>query len=199
MAPNQSFFFHVSVLQESPRVGVRWSIITLNGLSYKDAGEYRCQARNMAGISEAPIKLKVVGVTRLSRPPKRKSQKTSTKSSSKQRKANQTTTTTNTASIKENQRLQNIIPPSINKTQTSSNVVPKLFPVDKRRKMNSSDVKKKTQTSIKPTPEPPENSTSALLSETFVWGTLKSVRICFLLQQWKGVAYKTPFISFPVN
>eukprot|EP00064_Thunnus_orientalis_P009698 superscaffoldBa00001248_g9724 len=48
-----------SFMQESPRVGVRWSIISLNGLSYKDAGEYRCQARNMAGISEAPIKLKV--------------------------------------------------------------------------------------------------------------------------------------------
>ncbi|XP_036928217.1 leucine-rich repeat, immunoglobulin-like domain and transmembrane domain-containing protein 3b [Acanthopagrus latus] len=155
-----------SFVQESPRVGVRWSIITLNGLSYKDAGEYRCQARNMAGISEAPIKLKVVGVTRLSRPPKRKSQKTSTKSSSKQRKANQTTT--NTATIKENQRLQKIIPPSINKTQTSSNRVSKLFPVDRRRKMNSSDVRKKTQTSIKSIPEPPENSTTALLSETFV-------------------------------
>ncbi|XP_073323172.1 leucine-rich repeat, immunoglobulin-like domain and transmembrane domain-containing protein 3b [Pagrus major] len=157
-----------SFMQESPRVGVRWSIITLNGLSYKDAGEYRCQARNMAGISEAPIKLKVVGVTRLSRLPKRKSQKTSTKSSSKYRKPNQTTTTTNTASIKENQRLQNITPPSFNKTQNSSNVVSKLFPVDKRRKMNSSDAKKKTQTPIKSTPEPPENSTTALLSETFV-------------------------------
>uniref|UniRef100_A0A087XWB1 Leucine-rich repeat, immunoglobulin-like and transmembrane domains 3b n=1 Tax=Poecilia formosa TaxID=48698 RepID=A0A087XWB1_POEFO len=51
-----------SFMQESPRVGVRWSIISLNGLSYKDAGEYRCQARNMAGISEAPIKLKVMGI-----------------------------------------------------------------------------------------------------------------------------------------
>ncbi|CAF98172.1 unnamed protein product, partial [Tetraodon nigroviridis] len=48
------------VMQNSPQVGVRWSIIILNGLSYKDAGEYRCRARNMAGISEAPIKLKVV-------------------------------------------------------------------------------------------------------------------------------------------
>ncbi|KAM7404167.1 hypothetical protein PAMA_004547 [Pampus argenteus] len=57
-------------IQESPRVGVRWSIISLNGLSYKDAGEYRCKARNMAGISEAPIQLKVVGVTRLPRLPK---------------------------------------------------------------------------------------------------------------------------------
>ncbi|XP_070403265.1 leucine-rich repeat, immunoglobulin-like domain and transmembrane domain-containing protein 3b isoform X1 [Nothobranchius furzeri] len=70
-----------SFLQESPRVGVRWSIISLNGLSFKDAGEYRCQARNMAGISEATIKLKVIGVSKLSRPPKKKSQITRIKSS----------------------------------------------------------------------------------------------------------------------
>ncbi|XP_026162331.1 leucine-rich repeat, immunoglobulin-like domain and transmembrane domain-containing protein 3b [Mastacembelus armatus] len=75
-----------SIMQESPRVGVRWSIISLNGLSYKDAGEYRCQARNMAGISEAPIKLKVVGVTRLSHLPKKKFQKIPPKPSPKYRK-----------------------------------------------------------------------------------------------------------------
>ncbi|XP_017295066.1 leucine-rich repeat, immunoglobulin-like domain and transmembrane domain-containing protein 3b [Kryptolebias marmoratus] len=79
-----------SFMQGSPRVGVRWSIITLNGLSYQDAGEYRCQARNMAGTSEAPIKLKVMGVTRLSRFPKRKPKKTPFKSSPKFRKPNQT-------------------------------------------------------------------------------------------------------------
>ena len=77
-------------MQESPQVGVRWSIISLNGLSYKDAGEYRCQARNMAGISEAPIKLKVVGVTRLSNLPKRKSDKIKPKLKSKYRKVYQT-------------------------------------------------------------------------------------------------------------
>ncbi|XP_056151442.1 leucine-rich repeat, immunoglobulin-like domain and transmembrane domain-containing protein 3b [Lampris incognitus] len=59
-----------SFMQESPRVGVRWSIISLNGLSHKDAGEYRCQARNMAGTAEAPIRLKVVGIIGPSRPPK---------------------------------------------------------------------------------------------------------------------------------
>ncbi|XP_072220931.1 leucine-rich repeat, immunoglobulin-like domain and transmembrane domain-containing protein 3b [Leuresthes tenuis] len=75
-----------SVMQESTRVGVRWSIISLNGISYKDAGEYRCQARNMAGTSEAPIKLKVMGVSRLSRPPKKISRKIPSKSSSKYRK-----------------------------------------------------------------------------------------------------------------
>ncbi|XP_078796808.1 leucine-rich repeat, immunoglobulin-like domain and transmembrane domain-containing protein 3b [Oryzias latipes] len=65
-----------SFMQESPRVGVRWSIISLNGLSYSDAGEYRCQARNMAGLSEAPIKLKVMGATRLLRPPRKNSKPT---------------------------------------------------------------------------------------------------------------------------
>lgn len=60
-----------SFMQGSPRVGVRWSVISLNGLSYKDAGEYRCQARNMAGISEAPIKLRVVGFSRANRPQKK--------------------------------------------------------------------------------------------------------------------------------
>lgn len=147
-------------MQESPRVGVRWSIISLNGLSYEDAGEYRCQARNMAGISEAPIKLKVVGVTRLSRLPKRKSQKTASKSSSKYRKPYQT----NNPSVKDNQILQNITPPSFNKTQTAPNLVSKMFPIDKRRKMNSPYAKKKTQSSVKTQ----ENSTTTLLSETFV-------------------------------
>lgn len=158
--------FYVPVMQESPRVGVRWSIISLNGLSYKDAGEYRCQARNMAGISEAPIKLKVVGVTRLSRPPKKKSQKTPPKSSSKYRKPSQTPTT-NTPSVKENQILQNIPPPFTNKTQTLLNLLSNMFPVDKRRKMNLPDTKKKTQISITPTPETLEKSTT-LLPETLV-------------------------------
>ncbi|XP_030213005.1 leucine-rich repeat, immunoglobulin-like domain and transmembrane domain-containing protein 3b [Gadus morhua] len=51
-----------SFLQVSPGVGLRWSVISLSGLSLRDAGEYRCQARNTAGIAEANIKLKVVGV-----------------------------------------------------------------------------------------------------------------------------------------
>ncbi len=159
--------FYVAVIQKSPRVGVCWSIISLNGLSYKDAGEYRCQARNMAGISEALIKLKVVGVTRLSRLPK-KSQKTPPKTSSKYRRPNQTTATANTPSVKENHILRNITPPSINKTQTAPNLVSKVFPVDKGHKMNLRDAKKNTQTSTKSTPEPQENSTTALLSETLV-------------------------------
>nr|XP_019940699.1 PREDICTED: leucine-rich repeat, immunoglobulin-like domain and transmembrane domain-containing protein 3 isoform X3 [Paralichthys olivaceus] len=152
----------ILVMQESPRVGVRWSIISLNGLSYKDAGEYRCQARNMAGISEAPIKLKVVGNTRL-RFPKKKSQKTPSKS--KYRKPNQNPGTTNTPSVKGNQILQNISPPSTN-TQTVPNIVSKVLPVDKnikRPKLNSA--KKKSQKSAS---ESSNNSTTALFSATLL-------------------------------
>ncbi|AWP16906.1 putative leucine-rich repeat immunoglobulin-like domain and transmembrane domain-containing protein 3-like [Scophthalmus maximus] len=154
-----------AVMQESPRVGVRWSIITLNGLSYKDAGEYRCQARNMAGISEAQIKLKVVGVTKLLHLPKKKSLKTPPKSSLKYGKPNRNPATINNSSVKENQILQNIKPPSNNKTQTVPNLVPKVFPVDKYNKITKMiNAKKKSQTSIKSTP--PVNSTTALLSTT---------------------------------
>ncbi|XP_068509063.1 leucine-rich repeat, immunoglobulin-like domain and transmembrane domain-containing protein 3b isoform X2 [Syngnathus scovelli] len=65
-----------SSMQGSPRAGVRWSIISLDDLALKDAGEYRCRARNVAGISEAPVELKVVGAAQLSRPPRKKSRKT---------------------------------------------------------------------------------------------------------------------------
>uniref|UniRef100_A0A3P9A363 Ig-like domain-containing protein n=1 Tax=Esox lucius TaxID=8010 RepID=A0A3P9A363_ESOLU len=75
-----------TVIQESPHVGIRWSIISLNGLSYKDAGEYRCQAQNMAGTAEAPIRLRVLGVIAV--PPflKNKTRKASSRSSSNNRK-----------------------------------------------------------------------------------------------------------------
>ncbi|XP_032355715.1 leucine-rich repeat, immunoglobulin-like domain and transmembrane domain-containing protein 3b [Etheostoma spectabile] len=153
-----------SFMQESPRVGVRWSIISLNGLSYEDAGEYRCQARNMAGISEAPIKLKVVGISRISRLPKKKPKKPRPKSSTKNMKPNQTRAPTNTPSVKDKQTL-----PNINKTQTAPSLLPKVFPKDKyikRRKMNLTNAK--APASIKSTPEPPGNSTTAPLSEKLV-------------------------------
>lgn len=103
--------FHFAVIQDSPRVGVRWSIIILNSLSYKDAGEYRCQARNMAGVSEALIKLKVVGVT--SRLPKRKSVKTGSKPSSKYRKLYKSSP----LSVKDKEPLQNITSSYVSKEQ----------------------------------------------------------------------------------
>ncbi|XP_004703518.2 leucine-rich repeat, immunoglobulin-like domain and transmembrane domain-containing protein 3 [Echinops telfairi] len=51
-----------AVIQESPGEGVRWSIISLTGISYKDAGDYKCKAKNLAGISEAVVTVTVVGV-----------------------------------------------------------------------------------------------------------------------------------------
>nr|KAF6431794.1 leucine rich repeat, Ig-like and transmembrane domains 3 [Rousettus aegyptiacus] len=51
-----------TVIQESPREGVRWSIISLTGISYKDAGDYKCKAKNLAGMSEAVVTVTVVGV-----------------------------------------------------------------------------------------------------------------------------------------
>ncbi|XP_067874880.1 leucine-rich repeat, immunoglobulin-like domain and transmembrane domain-containing protein 3a [Heterodontus francisci] len=60
-----------TVIQESPADGIRWSIISLMGISYKDAGEYRCKAKNLAGASEASITLTVVG-TVTTAPPQRR-------------------------------------------------------------------------------------------------------------------------------
>ncbi|XP_003798201.1 leucine-rich repeat, immunoglobulin-like domain and transmembrane domain-containing protein 3 [Otolemur garnettii] len=51
-----------TVIQESPREGVRWSIISLTGISYKDAGDYKCKAKNLAGMSEAVVTVTVVGI-----------------------------------------------------------------------------------------------------------------------------------------
>lgn len=121
-------------MQESPRVGVRWSIISLNGLSYEDSGEYRCQARNMAGISEAPIKLKVVGMTKLPHPSNRRSQKYKPKYSSKFKKSNQTVTATNNSSVIIKQTFQNITKWSLNSIQTAPNSVSKQLSIDKRGK-----------------------------------------------------------------
>ncbi|KAF6372063.1 leucine rich repeat, Ig-like and transmembrane domains 3 [Rhinolophus ferrumequinum] len=51
-----------TVIQESPGEGVRWSVISLTGISYKDAGDYKCKAKNLAGMSEAVVTVTVVGV-----------------------------------------------------------------------------------------------------------------------------------------
>ncbi|XP_052034461.1 leucine-rich repeat, immunoglobulin-like domain and transmembrane domain-containing protein 3 [Apodemus sylvaticus] len=51
-----------TVIQESPGEGVRWSILSLTGISYKDSGDYRCKAKNLAGTSEAVVTVTVVGV-----------------------------------------------------------------------------------------------------------------------------------------
>lgn len=50
------------VVQESPGEGVRWSILSLHSIVFKDAGNYRCKAKNFAGNAEAYITLSVDGV-----------------------------------------------------------------------------------------------------------------------------------------
>ncbi|XP_030644971.1 leucine-rich repeat, immunoglobulin-like domain and transmembrane domain-containing protein 3a [Chanos chanos] len=52
-----------TVVQESPGEGVRWSILSLHGILAKDAGEYCCKAKNVAGSAEAYITLSVAGVS----------------------------------------------------------------------------------------------------------------------------------------
>lgn len=77
-------------VQESPRVGIRWSAVSLNGISYNDAGEYRCRAQNMAGISEAIVSLNVVGVmAEYADSTNSDQQQTAAKSNNTKRKPNQ--------------------------------------------------------------------------------------------------------------
>lgn len=52
--------FH-SVVQESPGDGIKWSIMSLHGILYKDAGNYSCKAKNVAGSAEATISVSIAG------------------------------------------------------------------------------------------------------------------------------------------
>lgn len=63
--------FNNTVVQESPGEGVRWSILSLHGIVVKDAGVYRCKAKNVAGNAEAFITLSLAGMdfTTVSPPP----------------------------------------------------------------------------------------------------------------------------------
>ena len=62
------FLVH-STVQESPGEGVRWSIMSLHGILHKDAGDYRCKAKNEAGSTEATISLSVAGASSATIPP----------------------------------------------------------------------------------------------------------------------------------
>ncbi|XP_056616332.1 leucine-rich repeat, immunoglobulin-like domain and transmembrane domain-containing protein 3b [Triplophysa dalaica] len=77
-------------VQDSHGVGIRWSAVSLNGVSYKDAGEYRCRAQNMAGISEAIVSLNVVGLmAEYANSQNTDQQQTAAKSNYSQKKPNQ--------------------------------------------------------------------------------------------------------------
>lgn len=62
------FLFHY-IVQESPGEGIRWSIMSLHGIMYKDAGNYSCKAKNVAGNTEATISLSVAGTISTTTPP----------------------------------------------------------------------------------------------------------------------------------
>lgn len=62
------FLFH-SLVQESPGDGIRWSIMSLHGILYKDAGNYSCKAKNVAGSAEATISLSIAGTISTTIPP----------------------------------------------------------------------------------------------------------------------------------
>lgn len=62
-------FNYFPAIQESPGDGIRWSIISLTAITYEDAGDYRCKAKNMAGISEASVTVTVVNIVTTTVPP----------------------------------------------------------------------------------------------------------------------------------
>ncbi|XP_068182130.1 leucine-rich repeat, immunoglobulin-like domain and transmembrane domain-containing protein 3a [Antennarius striatus] len=58
-----------NTVQESPGEGIRWSILSLHGIMYKDSGNYSCKAKNVAGKAEATISLSVAGSISTTLPP----------------------------------------------------------------------------------------------------------------------------------
>ncbi|MEQ2275536.1 hypothetical protein XENORESO_004863 [Xenotaenia resolanae] len=62
-----------NTVQESPGEGINWSIMSLHGVEYKDAGNYSCKAKNVAGTAKATISLTVAGTMSTTTPPLRPS------------------------------------------------------------------------------------------------------------------------------
>ncbi|KAJ0049697.1 hypothetical protein NL108_000546 [Boleophthalmus pectinirostris] len=58
-----------NTVEESPGDGVRWSIMSLTGIMNKDAGNYSCKAKNVAGDAEATIFVSVAGTLSTTLPP----------------------------------------------------------------------------------------------------------------------------------
>ncbi|XP_035525660.1 leucine-rich repeat, immunoglobulin-like domain and transmembrane domain-containing protein 3a [Morone saxatilis] len=58
-----------NTVQESPGDGVRWSIMSLHGILYKDAGNYSCKAKNFAGNAEASVSISIAGSISTTIPP----------------------------------------------------------------------------------------------------------------------------------
>lgn len=101
-------------VQESPGEGIRWSIMSLHGIMYKDAGNYSCKAKNVAGTAEATISLSVAGTISTTIPPVRPSTGT--------RPPSQGTTFTSLLDI---DYLNSITPTVLPRTTTMQYVIPK--------------------------------------------------------------------------
>ncbi|XP_056296168.1 leucine-rich repeat, immunoglobulin-like domain and transmembrane domain-containing protein 3a isoform X1 [Pseudoliparis swirei] len=50
-----------NTVQESPGDGIRWSIMSLQRILHKDAGNYSCRAKNLAGNADATVSVSVAG------------------------------------------------------------------------------------------------------------------------------------------
>ncbi|KAM4733185.1 leucine-rich repeat, immunoglobulin-like domain and transmembrane domain-containing protein 3a [Anableps anableps] len=65
-----------NTVQESPGEGINWSIMSLHGIEYKDAGNYSCKAKNVAGTAKATISLTIAGTMSTTAPQLRPSART---------------------------------------------------------------------------------------------------------------------------
>ncbi|XP_020384807.2 leucine-rich repeat, immunoglobulin-like domain and transmembrane domain-containing protein 3a [Rhincodon typus] len=127
-----------AVVQESPADGIRWSIISLTGISYRDAGDYRCKAKNLAGASEVSITLTVVGTITTASPQRQSLLK---KSSTEQK--------ISTPANKE-QKMESLTTDALFSVSTTWSTKEKILPVDEampvadERKLTKLQVEKKS-------------------------------------------------------
>ncbi|XP_067863239.1 leucine-rich repeat, immunoglobulin-like domain and transmembrane domain-containing protein 3a [Heptranchias perlo] len=110
-----------TVIQESPADGIRWSIISLTGISFKDAGDYRCKAKNLAGASEASITLTVVGTVTTASPQRRNIFK---KLSSEQK---------NSTQVKMEQQMESLTTETLSPISTTASAKKKVTYVDQAK------------------------------------------------------------------
>uniref|UniRef100_UPI00398E4BF1 leucine-rich repeat, immunoglobulin-like domain and transmembrane domain-containing protein 3a n=1 Tax=Pristiophorus japonicus TaxID=55135 RepID=UPI00398E4BF1 len=123
-----------TVIHESPADGIRWSIISLMRISYKDAGEYRCRAKNLAGASEAAITLTVVGIVTTAPPQRRNLLK---KSSTEQK---------NSTKVNMEQQMESLTTETLSSISTTASTKEKVAHVDQAKPV--ADEKKLTKVQV---------------------------------------------------
>ncbi|XP_062903387.1 leucine-rich repeat, immunoglobulin-like domain and transmembrane domain-containing protein 3 [Mobula hypostoma] len=180
-----------TVIQESPADGIRWSIISLMGISFKDAGEYRCRAKNLAGTSEASITLTVVGTVTTARPLRRSfiNKPTAEKNNSVQ--------------VNVEEQMGSLSTETLSPMPTTTGAKKKATPVDKakamadEKKLNEVQVegnsKKETQQVNENKKESVSMNTTAALNRNFM---IKNLRVISetdqkVLVTWKANDYES--------